>query len=398
MPRLTRRAIIATGSAVLAMPAILRAEPAPVKLGLIHPVTGALAFSGAQCRKGAQYAITDINMAGGIKSMGGARINPMYGDAQGRAEVATVLVDRMAKNGVSGFTGCFSSTIGLAATQAAAKYNLPFSIDGGSADSLTTRGLNNVFRMFPNTSSAIDDGVVALDVINKAAGSPAKTVIVVNDDSDFGTGAARLLNGKLPGIGLTVLATIPHPTPMRDFTDIVLRIKAAKPDIVILSNYQNEYVLMARTLVQQKVPLMAMYSMLGGGFNMKFASEAPVIAENMMDFNHWYNPRNPAALTFRKRIEEADATFTWELLLGYFAVKFLADGWERAGSIDAARTNAALAASTFSDHFLPYGPTRMIDGQNQGAHCVALQMQRGDIKVVGPAQFADARAVYPRLK
>ena len=400
--RLTRRralsAGVAGGIATLAMPGILRAQPAPVKLGLIHPVTGALAFSGSQCRKGGQTAIDDINAAGGIKSMGGAKIEPIYGDAQGRAEIASGLVDQMAEAGVSGFTGCFSSTLGLAATQTAAKYNLPFSIDSGITDSLTTRGLKNVFRMFPNASSATNDGLATLEAINKAAGSPAKTVIIVHEDSDFGTGAAKLLNAKLPGIGLTVLSTIPHATPTRDFTNIALRIKAEKPDIVMMSNYQNEYVLLARTLVQQRVDLVAMYSLLGGGFNLKFAKEAPTVAENMMDFNQWYNPRNPAALAYRKRMEDSGATFTWELLLGYFAVKFLADGWERAGGTDKDKTIAALAASTYSDHFMPYGPTKMVDGQNVNAHCVALQMLGGDMKVVWPEQFADAKPVYPRPK
>jgi branched-chain amino acid transport system substrate-binding protein len=396
--RLTRRSAIVAGMVTLAMPGILRAQPALVKLGLIHPVTGALAFSGSQCRKGGQTAIDDINAAGGIKSMGGAKIEPVLGDAQGRAEIAAGLVDQMAEAGVSGFTGCFSSTLGLAATQAAAKYNLPFSIDSGITDSLTTRGLKNVFRMFPNASSATNDGLATLDAINKAAGSPAKTVIIVNEDSDFGTGAAKLLNEKLPTIGLTVLATIPHATPTRDFSNIALRIKSEKPDIVMMSNYQNEYVLLARTLVQQRVDLVAMYSMLGGGFNLKFAKEAPSVAENMMDFNQWYNPRNPAALAFRKRMEDSGATFTWELLLGYFAVKFLADGWERAGGTDKEKTNDALAASMFSDHFMPYGPTKMVNGQNQGAHCVALQMMGGDMKVVWPEQFADAKPVYPRPK
>ena len=165
-----------------------------------------------------------------------------------------------------------------------------------------------------------------------------------------------------------------------------------------MSNYQNEYVLLARTLVQQRVDLVAMYSLLGGGFNLKFAKEAPTVAENMMDFNQWYNPRNPAALAYRKRMEDSGATFTWEVLLGYFAVKFLADGWERAGGTDKDKTIAALAASTYSDHFMPYGPTKMVDGQNVNAHCVALQMLGGDMKVIWPEQFADAKPVYPRPK
>jgi len=240
--------------------------------------------------------------------------------------------------------------------------------------------------------------MTALHEINVAAGSPAKTAVVVHEDSEFGTGAAKGLAEKLPGIGIQVLALIPHATPTRDFTNIVLRIKELKPDIVLMSNYQNEYILLARTLVQQRVPLVATYSVAGGGFGLKLAHDLPDIANDMMDFNHWYNPRDPRGPAFRKRVEDAGHQFSWEVLFGYFAVRFLADGWQRAGSADKDKTIAALAASTFSDHFMPYGPTKMVNGQNQGAHAVGLQIQDGDIKVIWPPQFADAKAVYPRPK
>src|SRR5579883_3122533 len=130
---ITRRSAIAAG-ATLAMPAILRAQPASVKLGLIHPVTGPLAFGGQQCRLGGQTAIEEINAGGGLKALGGAKLEPVLGDAQGRPEIATQLVDQMAEQGVAGFTGCYASNLCLAATQAAAKYNIPFSIDSGIAD------------------------------------------------------------------------------------------------------------------------------------------------------------------------------------------------------------------------------------------------------------------------
>ena len=398
LTNLTRRSAIAAGAATLAMPHIAGAQAAPIKLGLIHPVTGALAGAGGRCRMGGQLAIADINAAGGIKSMGGAKIEALLGDAQGRPEIATQLVDQMAEAGAAGFTGCFASALGLAATQAAAKYNIPFAIDSGIADAITTRGLKNTFRFFPNNTTATNDAMAALDAINKKAGNPAKTAVIVHEDSEFGTNSVKLQAAMLPKIGIEVKAMLPHATPTRDFTNIVLRIKAEKPDIVLISNYENEYVLLARTLVQQRVDLVAMYSLLGGGFNLKFAKEAPTVAENMMDFNQWYNPRNPAALAYRKRMEDSGATFTWELLLGYFAVKFLADGWERAGGTDKDKTIAALAASTYSDHFMPYGPTKMVDGQNVNAHCVALQMLGGDMKVIWPEQFADAKPVYPRPK
>ena len=177
---------------------MLRAQAATVKIGLIHPVTGALAYGGSLCRMGGQAAIDDVNAAGGIKSMGGAKLEALLGDAQGRPDIGASLVDQMAEQGAAGFTGCFASPIALAATQEAAKYNLPFCIDSGLADSITMRGLKNVFRLFPNATTTTKDAMAALDAINKKAGSPAKTAIVVHEDGEFGTNLAKLLDGHLP--------------------------------------------------------------------------------------------------------------------------------------------------------------------------------------------------------
>ena len=395
---ITRRSALAAGAAVLAMPGVLRAQPASVKLGLIHPVTGPLAFGGRQCRLGGQTAIDAINAAGGIKALGGAKLEAVLGDSQGRPEIATQLVDQMAEQGVAGFTGCYASSLGLAATQAAARYNIPFSIDSGISDAITARGLKNTFRFFPNNSTATSDAIVALDTLNKHAGSPVKTAVIVHENSEFGTGTAKLLASKLPPIGITVKELIAHATPTRDFTNVVLRIKAEKPDLVIISDYPNEYQLLLRTIVQQRVDLVAAYSVSGGGFNLKFAKEQPTVAENMIDFNHWYNPRDPRSLAFRKKIEDSGNTFGWEVLFGYFAVRVLADAMERAASADHAKVNAALAASTFSDHFMPYGPTKFVNGQNTGAHPVCLQIQKSDIRCILPEQYADAKPVFPRPK
>ena len=395
---ITRRSALAAGAATLAVPAVLRAQPAPVRLGLIHPVTGPLAFGGQQCRLGGQTAIAEINAAGGIKAMGGAKLEAVLGDAQGRPDIATSLVDQMAGQGVAGFTGCYASNLCLAATQAAAKYDIPFSIDSGIADTITTRGLKNTFRFFPNNTTATNDAMTALDTLNKGAGSPVKTAVVVHEDSEFGTSTAKLLASKLPPIGIAVKELIPHATPTRDFTNIVLRIKAATPDLLLITDYPNEYQLLLRTLVQQRVDLVAAYSVSGGGFNLKFAKEQPAVANDMIDFNHWYNPRDPRSLAFRKKIEAAGNTFGWEVLFGYFAIRVLADAMERAASADHDKVIAAMATSTFSDHFMPYGPTKFVDGQNTGAHPVCLQIQDADIRCILPAQYADAKPVFPRPK
>ena len=396
----SRRLILQAGaaSAVMGAPGLLLAQPRPVKIGLLHPVSGALAYSGGQSRMGAMLAIDEINAAGGIKSMGGAKLEGVLGDSQSRPEVGVGEVERMQQEGVSAYIGCFSSAIALPATQAAAKYNTPFLIDVGVSDALVSRGLKNVFRLAPGNGKCVEDAFAGLAEVNKAAGGVAKTAVLVHEDSEFGTSTAKLLSAKISGIGLEVKEVLPHASPTRDFTNLVLRIKGIKPDIVIMSNYQNEYVLMARTLYQQKVDLAGMFSVLGGGFNYKFIKEQPEVAQYMMDFNHWYNPRNPKALEMRKRVEAKDTLFTFEVYCSYNTIKLYASALEQAKSADKAQVISALEVSTWSDHFMPYGPTKFVNGQNQGGRAALLQATRTDIDVVWPAEFAAVKPVFPRPK
>ena len=44
---------------------------------------------------------------------------------------------------------------------------------------------------------------------------------------------------------------------------------------------------------------------------------------------------------------------------------------------------------------MPYGPTRFVNGQNTSATPANLQVQRGDVKVILPLEFADAKPVFP---
>lgn len=398
--RLSRRLILQAGAAstVLGAPGLLLAQPKPVKIGLIHPVSGALAYSGGQGRMGGQLAIDEINAAGGIKALGGAKVEAALGDSQSRPEVGVSEVERLHQDGVSAYVGCFSSAIALPATQAAAKYNTPFMIDVGVSDAIVSRGLKNVFRLAPGNGKCVDDAFAGLAAVNKAAGGVAKTAVIVHEDSEFGTSTAKLLASKLSGIGLEVKEVLKHATPTRDFSNLVLRIKSLKPDLVIMSNYQNEYVLLARTMFQQKVDVAGMFSVLGGGFNYKFVKEMPEVAQHTMDFNHWYNPRNPRALEMRKRVEAKGELFTFEVYLGYNAVKCYVDAVERAKSADKEKVIAALEQSTWADHFMPYGPTKFVNGQNQGGRAVLLQASKTDIEVVWPDEFAVAKAVFPRPK
>ena len=395
----TRRNFVAGTAAAassLMFPLVGRAQPAPVKVGVLHPVTGWATYSGTQCRLGALLAIEDINNAGGIKSLGGAKLEAVLADAQSKPEVGVAEIERLNSAGVSAVVGAYASAICLATTQAAAKYDLPHVVDIGVADSIVQRGLKNTFRFGPGYKTVADLAVENLNSLNTAAGKPIKSALIIHEESLFGTGTAGLLSKALPGMGIEVREVIKHANPTRDFNNIALRIKAMQPDIVIPANYYNEYALLVRTMQQQRIVPKAIYSVLGGEASQyKFVQEFPEASNGIIDCNHWFNPKDPRAQALRKRVEAQGKFFNYEVFLTYTAMMYLADAIENAKSRDRGAITQALASSTYSDHIMPYGQTKVVDGQNMGARPLMTQVLDGDIKVIFPTDYREATPLFP---
>jgi branched-chain amino acid transport system substrate-binding protein len=386
----------AAAASVMSFPLIAGAQAKAIKVGVLHPVTGALAYSGQQCRMGALMAIEDINKAGGIKSLGGAKIEALLGDAQSSPQAGAAEIEKMNEAGVSAVVGAFASAICLATTQAAAKYNLPHVVDVGVADQIVERGLKNTFRFGPGYKKCAEVAVANLHVLNTAAGKPARSVMIIHEESLFGTGTANLLSRELPGYGYDVREVIKHANPTRDFNNIALRIKQVNPDIVIPANYYNEYALLVRTMQQQKIAPKAIYSVLGGAASSyKFVKEFPDAANGIIDCNHWFNPRDKRSMELKKRVEAQGQFFSYEVFMTYTAMTLLADAIERAKSTDRAAIIDALNKSTFSNHIMPYGATQFVNGQNMGAQPLMTQVVKGDIKVIVPRDFREVEPIFP---
>jgi branched-chain amino acid transport system substrate-binding protein len=399
MTTIDRRHILggmAAATGLVAAPALLRAQAAPVKIGVLQPVTGALAQDGEYGRLGAEIAINEINAAGGIKSLGGAKIEMVFGDARSNPEGGTAEVERMQGEGVAAIVGGFASPICLAASQAASRYDIPYIVDVGVSDQIVNRGLKNTFRFGPGFGTVTTAALENLAKLNDAAGKPAKTVVIVHEDGLFGSGMAKLLQTQLPARGFEVLETIAHPTPSRDMSNVALRVRSLNPDLVIPSSYYAEFVLLARTMQQQRIRPKGIYAVLNGAAsNFRFVKEFSDAANLVMDCNHWADPRKARTAEVRRQAEQGGRFWLYNTPLNYSAMLLTADAIERAASRDRVKIIEAMAASTFADHIMPYGPTRFVNGQNQGAGPVNTQVQNGDIKVIFPTEFADAKPIFP---
>ena len=272
----------------------------------------------------------------------------------------------MAAAGVSAVVGAYASAICLATTQTAARHGLPHVVDVGVADQIVERGLKNTFRFGPGYRSCTERAIQDLAALNQAAGKPARTVMIVHEDSLFGAGTAALLSKSLPEHGFEVKEVIKHPNPTRDFNNIVLRMRSVNPDIVIPANYYNEYALLLRHEAAEGAAQGDLLRAGRGGVELQVPQEYPDVAHGIIDCNHWFNPRTRVA-PLKARVEQKGAYFSYEVFMTYTSMFLLADALERAKSADRAAIIEALAASAFSDHLMPYGPTRFVDGQNTGA-------------------------------
>ncbi len=187
-------------------PVVARAQAAAVKVGVLHPVSGALSYSGQQGRLGATMAIDEINAAGGIKALGGAKIEAVLGDAQSTPEGGNAEVEKMNSAGVAAIVGGYASAICLAASQTAARYDLPYIVDVGVVDSIVTRGLKNTFRFGPGFGVIAKTALDNLVSINDQAGKVAKTVVIVHEDFGVRLGPGQIAQcatarPRLPGAG-----------------------------------------------------------------------------------------------------------------------------------------------------------------------------------------------------
>src|SRR5262245_66075651 len=85
-------------AALVLSPFVIRsgfAQRATVNVGVIQPLSGANAQFGVNCRNGIELVADEINAAGGIKALGGAKINLVVSDATSNPTIAPAVAQRL---------------------------------------------------------------------------------------------------------------------------------------------------------------------------------------------------------------------------------------------------------------------------------------------------------------
>ena len=90
----------------------------PINIGALYPTTGSMAQIGVGCVAAAKLAVEMVNDAGGIKSLGGAKLNLIISDVQSDTTVTRTETDRLITgNKLSAIHGCYASALTLIASE-----------------------------------------------------------------------------------------------------------------------------------------------------------------------------------------------------------------------------------------------------------------------------------------
>jgi branched-chain amino acid transport system substrate-binding protein len=234
--------------------------------------------------------------------------------------------------------------------------------------------------------------------VAKAAGVPLKTIALLHEDGLFGASIAGHLERHARELGMELALKVAYNFRTPDVTTEVTKIKAARADLVVVSGYFPDGVLIARTATEHRLETRALMGIANGGFsNPKFLADQKELADLVLDGNYWHNPKSERA----RRVMEAyqkrfGAPMSSHSVQAYSAAMVLRDALERAGSPDRGRVRDALAKTNLTDHILPQGPIQFDKtGENVNAQPALLQNQAGKTVVVGPAAFAEAKAIFP---
>jgi branched-chain amino acid transport system substrate-binding protein len=258
---MNRRAFLKTTGAVAALgavPSIVHAQAKEVKLGYILPVTGPLAFEAQLSLNGLQLAVDEINAAGGVKALGGAKLTLLPGDTQNKVELGNSEAARLIDQGIAALIGPFSSLVAYSVRQVTEKNKTPFMLLAAVADNLTEGGLRYVFRVQPNGRAMATLTMNNMFEMAKAANTPIKRVAMMHEDGNFGTTMGNHVEAFAGKLGYTLVQRIPYSLKSPDFTAELSKVKAAKPDLLVISGYYGDSKIIAETAAKLRIGVHAL--------------------------------------------------------------------------------------------------------------------------------------------
>ena len=362
-----------------------------IQVGIVLPLTGSQAKFGEIEKQSFDLALEEINAAGGIK---GKKLEFLMEDDTGRPEVGRSVAEKLiTKDKVVMLGGGYSSSVTAGLAGVAQQNRIPFLINTGSADDITEKGFDYVFRLNPPASEYSSGVEEFLEKVVKP-----KSVAILYENTKFGTSSSKAFTKSCEKLGIEVVLNEGYEHAGIDFKPILVKVKQLNPDIV----YMVSYVMDASLLMRQSRELKLTPKLFiggGAGFTLpEFQENAGVASEDVVSATLWHEvlPLPGAMDYFNKFKAKYNKETEYHGAEAYSAAYVIADVLKRAKSFSPEDIRQALAET---DMMTVFGPVKFVSygkktNQNKLTTYV-VQWQGGHLQLIWPTNLANAKYVYP---
>jgi len=396
--RLTRRTVTASlGATLLTGSApfnVIRAQGAPLKVGVLLPRSGFQAGIGQDCQRGVEIA------AGILKDLGLPALSIMNADTETNVDVARSRAEKLIADGAQLLVGAFDSGQSSAIAQVAEQKGIPFVINIAAAPPITEQGYKFVFRNFPTGPMIVGDALTNQKEIFAESGTAPKSVVFMHVNDTFGTSMAQALPNLLPKFGMpyTVKETISYDPAARDLSVEVSKAKASGADALLVVSRLNDAILITRELVKQRWSPMAILSMGPGWYEDQYFKTLGKLSDGPISFVPWYDPNKPMSKQLEAALAKAypDINLNTNHVYTFEALLVAADAYKRAGSADPKALADAIRKTDITNNVSPGAGIQFNEkGQNDKLKNSAIQNRGGKLVTVAPKVAANAKPELP---
>lgn len=377
------RTVLKTALVALLLP--LCALAAPVKIGVINSMTGPESPIGEDLSNGIKLALEDLKAKG-------VEVDVVWEDDTGKPQVGISAVEKLAtRDNVAGIVGAYTSAVTSAAAKSAERYKLPLVNPVASKEEITRQGYKWVFRVSATTA---DYAAVLLDMAT-SLGQP-KTIAILNENTDFGTSAARSAKEYADKKGLKVVFNEAYSKGSPDYRSTLVNVRSANPDLVFMASYVADAILLMRQSRELGLKPMAFLGAGAGFANSQFAKETDV-SNGVFSSTQWTRAVAwPGAKDFAAKYEKRyGKPASYHAATAYTAMWILAQEAQKAGG-NRDKIREALGKGSWDtiDGMVKFGDYEGYTHQNKHQMLVE-QIQNGKFFTVWPKELATGKAIWP---
>jgi branched-chain amino acid transport system substrate-binding protein len=358
----------------------------PIKIGASMSVTGTYAKPGSYQKEGYDICIDELNGKGGLL---GRKVELVIYDDQSQPATAVKLYEKLiTEDKVDAVMGPYSSAVSEAVANVTEKYKKVMVAPLAATTSIFKKGRKYIFMVITPAENYLDG------LIDMAAKRGLKTVAIINEDTLFPKASAAGTAEAAKKRGMQVVLQEAYPKGNTDFSALLVKIKAANPDVIAAGTYFDDAVAITRQMKELNVNP-KMFGLTVGGDLPEFYDLLKQNAEYVYGSTQWdeslpYPGQKEFLAAYTKKFKHEPS---YHAAAGYAGCLIYGEAVKRAGTLDADKVREQLLKMEIKTAFGDYKVEP--DGFQVAHKMVMLQWQDGKRVVVWPDDLASGKMRYP---